>query len=112
MSEVDGIIKSIKEMGPEEIKNILKESEKKTKICPYCHEEILIGAVKCKHCQSNLKKEEWEAWGEKPKAKYHDSYWPLSLIAVLFPILGLLLGLIYLLKANHWIENWESIFFH
>jgi uncharacterized membrane protein YvbJ len=36
----------------------LTEAERETKACPYCGEEILDVAVKCKHCGSKLDPED------------------------------------------------------
>ena len=36
--------------------NLNKDEHQKTKICPYCSEEILYTAKKCKYCHSNLNK--------------------------------------------------------
>lgn len=35
--------------------------EKTTKICPYCQSEISIKAIKCPHCVSELKEEEFQS---------------------------------------------------
>ena len=35
-------------------------SEEKTKKCPYCSEDILATAIKCKHCKSDLVEKEKE----------------------------------------------------
>lgn len=40
---------------PEYSTEILNDnSNRETKTCPYCAEEILVAAIKCKHCGSNV----------------------------------------------------------
>ncbi len=69
--------------------------------CPYCKEEILQDAVKCKHCgewliQQKVLKENIK----KVHAKQHDSYQAFTAIALLLPLVGFILGIIYLTKHS------------
>ncbi|MFA5080784.1 MAG: zinc ribbon domain-containing protein [Candidatus Paceibacterota bacterium] len=74
------------------------DNKKETKICPYCAEEIKIEAVKCKHCGSNLEKESND--GQIAKVSQHSSYGTFTIIAILLPIVGIILGVVYLTKDN------------
>lgn len=61
--------------------------DKKTKACPFCGEEILETAVKCKHCGEFLDgRNEEPVYVEKEKKKKKTSIWTWL---VLFLLIGL-----------------------
>lgn len=71
--------------------------EEKNKKCPYCAEEIKNDAIKCKYCGSDIGDKEGES---KIKANHHSSYGVFTLLSILMPLIGLILGVIYLTKNN------------
>jgi len=50
-------------------------AEETTKACPYCGEQILTTAIKCKHCGEFLDKKPQETQPEKQKKKGGLSRW-------------------------------------
>lgn len=54
-------------------------AEKETKQCPFCGEEILAVAIKCKHCGSNLQ-EHKASEAVQPKVKLGETYGNLMLV--------------------------------
>jgi hypothetical protein len=66
-----------------------------TKMCPYCGEDIKIEAIKCKHCQTMLSKEDDELVGvtarpaeKKIKKPLWQKWWPwVAAFIVLFIVL-------------------------
>jgi len=51
------------------LKPSLSENKPATKKCPFCAEEILTDAIKCKHCQSSLVVDEIQIAQPQPKKK-------------------------------------------
>lgn len=73
-----------------------------TKRCPYCGEEILAVALKCKHCHEDVSsgRQIREAGGGNVKAKDHPNYWTYTLVCILIPIVGVVLGIIGLTRSE------------
>ncbi len=58
--------------------------QQETKACPFCAEQILVAAVKCRHCGEFLVTHELEA--ESKKKWYHSSLLLIAAIATLGPL--------------------------
>jgi hypothetical protein len=67
-----------------------------SKKCPFCAEEILSEAIKCKHCGSNI----GNVSASEVKARKHPQYLAMSVLGFLLPFIGVILGMIYLAKDN------------
>ncbi len=69
-------------------------------LCPYCKEEILDGAIKCKHCKSMLVSMD----AERREAKE-----PISIYSILSLIFGIMVCLLALSDAAGNIWNKDSV---
>ena len=82
-----------------------KMTEKKTIACPYCWEEILAAAKKCKHCWEFLDKD------LEPKKKKGCLYWALTILVILivFIVWSFILWIIAHNKARDMIIEKQEI---
>jgi len=67
------------------------------KTCQCCAESIQDDAVKCRHCKSDLNQ---SSATKKLKANQHSSYTTFTVLSLLLPIIGFILGIVYLAKSN------------
>lgn len=71
------------------------------KPCPFCKEKIKADAIKCKHCGSMVSE---SGAGSPPaksaKARDHSSYGGFTALAIIAPVIGLIIGIIYLTKSE------------
>ena len=87
------------------MENENQQSSEQTKKCPYCSGEVEINVQKCKHCGEWLDTSEREYQkkpGPKNKiyAKNHPSYMTFTLLSLLIPIAGFIVGIVYMTKEN------------
>jgi hypothetical protein len=61
-----------------------------TKKCPKCAGLIQYSAIVCKHCKADLQE----------KAKNHPSYWTFTILGLILPIVGVIVGIVYLTKEK------------
>lgn len=66
------------------------------KKCKFCAEEIKDDAIVCKHCHSDV----CASANQKVTADKHSNYNTVSLVSILLPIVGIIIGIIYLTKQD------------
>lgn len=64
------------------------------KKCLFCAEEIQEEAIKCKHCGADLSPK------KKVVANDHPSYGTFTILSLIVPFIGIVLGIIYLSKKD------------
>lgn len=82
----------------------MNEENKSTKKCPFCGEEISVLAKKCRFCGEWLDSNERESRKNYPKkemrAKDHPSYGTFTLLSLIIPIAGFIVGIVHMTKDN------------
>ncbi|MFA6193481.1 MAG: hypothetical protein WC726_01270 [Parcubacteria group bacterium] len=73
--------------------------------CPYCSEAISASAKKCRFCGEWLDANEGTGRQNiapigKLKANAHPSYGTFTILSLLIPIAGLIVGIVYMTKDN------------